>query len=131
MIKVLFAEDSPVVRKGIVNVLKKQPDMEVVGEAENGLVALQLLKEGLRPDVLLSDFNMPKMNGVELIQQMAILNLNIPVIILTMHEDKAFADKAHAAGARGYLLKNGDMEELATCIKNVYKGRLVMGKGFN
>lgn len=128
MIKVLFAEDSIIVRKGIVGVLQKQPDLEVVGEAASGVKALQLLQNGLQPDVLLTDFNMPQMNGLELVQHVTELNMNLPSIILTMHTDIAFMQKALAAGARGYLLKNGDMNELVTCIRNVHNGLLVVGK---
>jgi DNA-binding NarL/FixJ family response regulator len=128
MIRVLFAEDNAVVRKGIAGILQKQPDLEIVGEAENGVQALQLLQNGLQPDVLLTDLNMPEMNGVELIHNVANMDIDLPCIILTMHTDKAFMDKALAAGARGYLLKNGDMDELFTCIRNVHSGLLVIGK---
>lgn len=127
MIKVLFAEDNDAVRRGIVGVLQKQPDLKVVGEAENGAVALELLQNGLRPDVLLTYLNMPEMDGLQLIYQIAGLNLGLPAIVLTMHVDIAFMKKALLAGARGYLLKNGDMDELVACIRNVHKGLLVVG----
>lgn len=127
MIKVLFAEDNDAVRRGIVGVLQKQPDLKVVGEAENGAVALELLQNGLRPDVLLTDLNMPEMDGLQLIYQIAGLNLGLPAIVLTMHVDIAFMKKALLAGARGYLLKNGDMDELVACIRNVHNGLLVVG----
>ena len=128
MIRVLFAEDNAVVRKGIAGILQKQPDLEIVGEAENGVQALRLLQNGLQPDVLLTDLNMPEMDGLELIQNVADLDLHLPCIILTMHTDRAFMDKALAAGAMGYLLKNGDMDELFACIRNVHNGLLVIGK---
>lgn len=127
MIKVLFAEDNDAVRRGVVGVLQKQPDLKVVGEAENGAVALELLQNGLRPDVLLADLNMPEMDGLQLIHQIAGLNLGLPAIVLTMHVDIAFMKKALLAGARGYLLKNGDMDELVACIRNVHNGLLVVG----
>lgn len=127
MIKVLFAEDNDAVRRGVVGVLQKQPDLKVVGEAENGAVALELLQNGLRPDVLLTDLNMPEMDGLQLIYQIAGLNLGLPAIVLTMHVDIAFMKKALLAGARGYLLKNGDMDELVACIRNVHNGLLVVG----
>ena len=128
MIKVLFVEDHAVVREGIARVLKRQADMEVVGEAENGAIALQLLNDGLQVDVVLTDMNMPVMNGLELIQQMSSLKLNVPVIILTMHADTAFVENALASGFRGYLLKNGDMDELVACIRDVHAGQLVISK---
>lgn len=128
MIKVLFAEDSAVVRKGIVGVLQKQPDLEVVGEAENGAIALQFLQNGLQADILLTDLNMPQMDGLQLAKQIGGLKLNLQVIILTMLANKAFRERALAAGVRGYLLKNGNMEELVASIRNVHKGLLVIGK---
>jgi DNA-binding NarL/FixJ family response regulator len=130
MIKVLFAENNDVVRRAIVNVLKKQPDFEIVGEVENGAAALQLLQDGLQPDVLLTDFNMPLMNGLQLVEHVASLNLGLSAIILTMHINATFMEKAMMAGAKGYLLKNGDMDELINCIREVHKGRLVVGNEF-
>lgn len=128
MIRILFVEDSAVVRRGIVNILQKQPDFQVIGEAENGAIALQLLQNGLQPDVLLTDFNMPQINGLQLIEHVSKLDPDLPAIILTMHDNTAFKDMALAAGARGYLLKNGDMDELAACIRDVYNGQQVIGK---
>jgi two-component system response regulator DegU len=128
MIKILFAEDNPVVRSGVVNVLQKEPDLAVIGEAESGMEALDLLKKGLQPDILLTDFNMPQMTGLQLIQE--IDDENLPAIVLTMHTNSVFLDKALAAGAKGYLLKNGDMEELLACIRDVHRGLVVIGKEF-
>ena len=71
---------------------------------------------------------MPEMDGLQLIHQIARLNLSLPAIVLTMHVDIAFMKKAMAAGARGYLMKNGDMDELVACIRNVHNGLLFIGK---
>ena len=128
MIKVLIAEDHAIVRRGIVSVLQKQVDLEVIGEAENGAVAMRLLNGGLLPDVLLTDINMPEMDGLQLVEQITALSINLPAIVLTMHTDKQFREKAMAAGARGYLLKNGDMDELVACIRAVHSGLRVVGK---
>lgn len=130
MIKMLIAEDNTIVRNGIVRVLEKQLDLEVVGEAENGVIALQLLQDGLQPDVVLTDMNMPGMSGLKLLEQIEAQHNHLPTIILTMHADRTYLEKALAAGVRGYLLKNGDMDELVAGIRDVHKGLLVVGKEF-
>ena len=130
MIKVFVVEDHAVVRKGIISVLQQQDGLAVLGEAEDGITALRSLHNGLQPDVLLTDLNMPGMDGIQLVRRITDQKINLPCIILTMHNSAEFLEKAQAAGARGYLLKNGDMQELIACIKDVHNGLLVVGKEF-
>lgn len=92
MIKILLVEDSPIVRQGIATLLNAQADMQVIGEATNGAEAISWLQEKLLPDIILTDLNMPEMDGIELTQQVQALGLNTTkVIILTMHGKKCLS----------------------------------------
>jgi DNA-binding NarL/FixJ family response regulator len=125
MIKLIVVEDNPIVLDGIVQLIKLQKDMTVIGEAANGYQALQLLEDGLSPDIVLTDLNMPGLSGIDLARQIRILASNmIKVIILTMHAKKSFVAEAFKAGASGYLLKDGDFEELYDAIRQVHLDQL-------
>jgi DNA-binding NarL/FixJ family response regulator len=129
MIKIILAEDNAIVRKGLARLLNGQEDMKVVGEAENGNKAMDLLNTGIQADIVLADMNMPDMDGITLTSRMCTSPCckNIHVIILTMHARTDFVQRALDAGAKGYLLKNGDVEELLTGIRQVFKGGEYIG----
>jgi DNA-binding NarL/FixJ family response regulator len=130
MIKLLLVEDNDIVRHGIASLLKAEEDMEVIAEANDGLQALELLRSGVHPDIVLTDLNMPEMDGIELTRQIHSSELSaIKVIILTMHSKQIIVDKALQAGAKGYLLKNGDFEELYDAIRGVYQNQLYISAG--
>jgi DNA-binding NarL/FixJ family response regulator len=122
MIKIIVAEDNEVVRNGIARLLNSEPDMEVIAEAENGLEVIELLKEGIQPDVVLADLNMPILDGIGLSDQITATFSAIKVIILTMHWRIEFVERALKAGAKGYLLKDGDFEQLMEGIRTVSAG---------
>ena len=122
MIKILVAEDNKVVRKGIIGLLNAEPDMQVVADVENGLEAIELLNDGIIPDVVLADLNMPIMDGIALSDQIAVSFNAVKVIILTMHWRVEFVERALKAGAKGYLLKDGDFEQLMEGIRKVSAG---------
>jgi DNA-binding NarL/FixJ family response regulator len=122
MIKIIVAEDNEVVRNGIARLLNSEPDMEVIAEAENGLEVIEFLKEGIHPDVVLADLNMPILDGIGLSDQITATFSAIKVIILTMHWRIEFVERALKAGAKGYLLKDGDFEQLMEGIRTVSAG---------
>lgn len=129
MIRILVVEDNKIVRSSIVMLIGQERDFLIVGEAEDGQAALELLQTGLEVDVVLSDLNMPRMNGIELTEKISAFEVNIKVIILTMHDKETFATRAFNAGARGYLLKSGDMDALCKGIVKVHSGEKVIGDG--
>jgi DNA-binding NarL/FixJ family response regulator len=131
MIRILLVEDNTMIRELVGDLLNGQDNFEVVGKAENGLVALQLLKNGLQPDVVITDLNMRGMDGIELTENMMPLYPAPKVIILTMHAGAAFLKRAMEAGARGYVLKSGDMNELYQAVTQVHGGQLVIGANAN
>ena len=130
IIKLLLVEDNTIVREGIAGLIEIQEDLEVIGEAAGGPEALSLLQGGLRPDIVLTDLNMPVMDGIELTERICALAIsNISVIMLTMHNKQIFVDKSFKAGAKGFLLKNGDFEELFMGIRQVYQNEFFVSAG--
>jgi len=120
-IKVLITDDHPVVREGLSAMLNKEPDIQVVGEAENGTEAIDKAKE-LQPDVVLMDLRMPEVDGVEAMRQIRAANPGIKFIVLTTYDNDEYIFKGIEAGARAYLLKDAPREELFKAIRAVYKG---------
>jgi len=130
IIKLLLVEDNTIVREGIAGLIEIQEDLEVIGEAAGGPEALSLLQGGLRPDIVLTDLNMPVMDGIELTERICALAIsNISVIMLTMHNKQIFVDKSFKAGAKGFLLKNGDFDELFMGIRQVYQNQSFVSAG--
>jgi NarL family two-component system response regulator LiaR len=120
-VRVLIVDDHPMVRRGLRLFLETSEDMEVVGEAENGRVAVELAEQ-LKPDVILMDLVMPEMDGVLAIREIRTLQLETQILVLTSFssDDKIFP--AVKAGALGYLLKETDAEELAEAIRQAASG---------
>lgn len=121
IIKVLLAEDHTIVRKGIRSLLDDEADIEVVGEAENGRDAVVKTGE-LLPDVVLMDYTMPILNGLEATRQIKKRFPDVKIIILTMHADEEYIFQFLQAGASGYLVKQTAPKELVSAIQAVYLG---------
>src|SRR5260370_22704017 len=120
-IRILIADDHPVVRLGIKASLKPQRDMTVVGEACDGVEALALIKEQL-PDVVLLDLRMPRMDGLDVVAELKASSLSIKVIIMTTFESEADVCHSVKAGVRGYLPKDSSLEEILDAIRRVNVG---------
>lgn len=121
-VKLLIADDHPVVRSGLRGMLEGQPDFEVVGEAEDGAEAVALVGR-LGPDVVLMDLRMPKMDGVAATSRIKAEHPETNVLVLTTYESDADILKAVAAGATGYLLKDTPREGLYGAIRAAAEGR--------
>ncbi len=124
-IRVLLADDHPIILDGLKLGLKKDPHIEVVAQANNGRTALELIQE-LRPDVAIIDIDMPKLNGIELIKEAIRLELNSKIILLTLHNDEDLFHDALELGAKGYLLKDSAVQEVITAVNAVAEGRLFL-----
>jgi DNA-binding NarL/FixJ family response regulator len=117
-IKVLIADDHQIVREGLRSMLEKEPEIRVVGEAEEGRTTLRLARE-LAPDVIIMDVAMPDLNGIEATRQITAEFPTINIIALSMHDDRRFVLNMLKAGAKGYLLKDSAFKELAKAIRAV------------
>lgn len=120
-IKVLLAEDHTIVRKGIRSLLDDQPNIEVIGEAEDGREAIEKVEQ-LFPDIILMDNTMPNLNGLEATRQIKKRFPEIKILILTMHTNEEYILQFLRAGASGYLVKQTAPNELVSAIEAVYRG---------
>jgi len=120
-IRVLLAEDHTIVRQGISALLRSEPDIEVAGEAADGLEALELAKK-LIPDVVLMDIAMRNLNGLEATRKIKKLFPHTKVLILTMYDNEEWIFQILKVGASGYLIKDSAMTELTAAIRAVYQG---------
>lgn len=125
-IKLVLADDHHIVREGFRLVLESQPDFQVIGEASDGLEAKQLA-EKLKPDVLVLDLMMPKMNGLEVVRQVRKLT---NVVVLSMHNDEAYVIEALRNGAFGYVLKDSTKSELIAAVRKAAQGQRYLGTPF-
>ncbi|MCX5813836.1 MAG: response regulator transcription factor [Proteobacteria bacterium] len=121
-IKILLADDHKIIREGLHALLEKNPNMEVVAEAQDGLTAVRLAKK-LLPDIVIMDIGMPDMNGINATGQIISETKGIRVIALSMHSDRRFVLQMLKAGASGYLLKDSAFEELELDIMTVMSGQ--------
>lgn len=122
MINIILADDHNIVRNGIRNLLEKETDIQVAGEALSGSEVLQLL-EANRTDIILADMNMPGYSGIELAEKIKTSGNAAKVILLTMHDHQHYINKAFQAGVSAYLIKSISPDELLFAIRQVHKGR--------
>jgi NarL family two-component system response regulator LiaR len=122
-IRVLIADDHPVVREGLRGLLEVQPNIELVGEAVDGAEAVEKARS-LSPDVILLDMVMPRKDGVQAITEIKEENPGARILVLTSFSEGEKAFPAIKAGALGYLLKDSSPEELLQAIRNVYRGEV-------
>ena len=127
-ITILIADDHTVVRDGLSSMLAKQEDFRVVGEARNGLDAVEKARE-LRPDVVLMDLRMPEMDGVEAMRHIREVEQNAKFIVLTTFDSDEYIFDAIDAGANGYLLKDASREDLFKAIRAVHAGESLIEPG--
>ena len=120
-LRILLAEDHRILREGLKRLIDEQPNMEVVGEADNGITAWQKTKE-LEPDIVLMDISMPRLNGAEATIKIKELCPNVKIVALTGHRASAYLNEVLKAGASGYVLKQAAIDELIEAIQVVAKG---------
>jgi DNA-binding NarL/FixJ family response regulator len=123
-LRILVAEDHPLFRKGMISLLSSVPDFEVVGEAATGEEAVTRTAE-LQPDVVLMDLQMPEVNGIEATRRILQESPSVRVLVVTLFEDDDSVFMALRAGARGYVLKDSDEEEMVMAIRAVGRGEAI------
>jgi two-component system response regulator NreC len=127
-IRIILADDHRIVRQGLRILLEAEPDMEVIGEADNGRKVLKLAQE-LIPDVIIMDLSMPELNGIEATRQILSGAPEVKVVALSMHSDSLFVLNMIKAGASGYLLKDCALEELVKAIRTVVSHKTYLSPG--
>jgi DNA-binding NarL/FixJ family response regulator len=121
-LRILLAEDHKMMREGLRMLIDREANMEVVGEADNGLAAITLTQE-LKPDVVVMDVSMPELNGLKATQRLKGLVPEAKVLILTRHSDSSYIQQLLRAGASGYVLKKSASEELVRALQRVAAGQ--------
>ncbi|HVH52951.1 MAG TPA: response regulator transcription factor [Actinomycetota bacterium] len=129
VIRVGVAEDHPLAREGLVQLLESAEDIVIVGEAADGEEALELADSiGGEPDIFLVDINLPGMDGLEVTRRLSDMHPDVRVIIITANEDPAYATEAVKAGAKAYVLKSADGEEVLDTVRMVAHGHAVLDR---
>ncbi len=120
-IHIVIADDHMLLRQGIKKVLELEPDMRVIGEAADGEETIKMAQD-LRPDIILLDINMPKINGLEVTKRLSLSPSRSKIVILTINDDETYVLEIIKAGAAGYLLKDIESGMLVKAIRTVYRG---------
>jgi DNA-binding NarL/FixJ family response regulator len=128
MIRILLADDQTITRTGLRTLLAAQEGIEIIGEAKNGEEAIELA-DSLQPDVILMDLRMPGINGIEATRRIHRISPHIGILVVTVFEDDTSVFPAIRAGARGYLLKNTEQDELLRAIHTVANGGAIFSPG--
>jgi DNA-binding NarL/FixJ family response regulator len=122
MLKILLAEDHTIVRNGIRMLLEMDESIHIVAEATNGFDVVDMLKKGVEVDMILTDINMPGIDGLTLLSKLKPDFSNIQVVMLSMHDNENYVAEAFRGGAAGYLLKSSSAEELLFALKHIKSG---------
>ena len=121
--RILLVDDHPMMRTGLAQIIDKQPDMVTCGEAGTAAEALEKVP-GLSPDLILSDITMPGRSGVEFIKDIRSARPDLPILIVSMHDETVYAERVLRAGARGYIMKEAGGENLLIAMRQILKGQV-------
>ncbi len=124
---VFIVDDHPMMRDGISQVINQQPDLEVIAEASGGPEALDKLSD-ISPEIALVDISLKGMNGIELTREIRKRFKNLPVLILSMHPEKYYAERAVKAGAKGYIMKHETSDKVLKAIRRVLEGKFYLSE---
>jgi DNA-binding NarL/FixJ family response regulator len=126
--KIFLVDDHPLVREWLTNLIHQQPDLSVCGEAESAPQALQAVGN-LKPDVAIVDISLKSGSGIELIKNIRAIAPEVAVIVLSMHDENLYAERALRAGARGYIMKRETAKKVIAAIRQVLEGKLYLSEG--
>jgi DNA-binding NarL/FixJ family response regulator len=128
--KVLIVDDHPIVRDGLVTLINHESDLTVCGEAEEPQEALEAISQ-LKPDVVIVDITLKGSNGIELTKSIKARSPGLPVIVLSIHDESVYAERALRAGAQGYLMKEVVSERIITAIRTVLSGEIYVSNAMS
>lgn len=126
--QVMIVDDHAMVRDGLAMLVNAQPDMEVWGDAEDGGEAMAKLESEHHPDIVLVDLSLKTLSGMELIKSIRIMIPSLPMLVVSMHDENAYAERALRAGARGYVMKMEAGDVLINAIREVLKGNYYLSE---
>ncbi len=130
MKKIVIAEDHTILREGLKALLSQHPDLEIAGEARDGLEAVRVISD-LKPDLALMDLSMPKMNGIDAIREVRRCCPGTKILVLTVHKNEEYVVASLKAGANGYLLKESTHQELIQAVTHVLDGKPYLSPGIS
>ena len=123
--KVLLVDDHPVVRQALAELIDQESELSVCGKAEDAAAALQAIATA-RPDIAVVDLSLPQVSGLELIKEIRAHYSDVPVLVLSIHDESLYAERVLRAGARGYVMKEDASEKLLLAIRRVLSGRIYL-----
>jgi DNA-binding NarL/FixJ family response regulator len=124
---ILLVDDHPVTRQGVAVLINQQPDLTVCGEADSAPAAIELIQE-CEPDMAIVDLTLKTTGGIELIKHARTLRPGMPVLVMSMHDESLYAERALRAGASGYIMKQEASEKILTAIRQVLSGELYLSE---
>ena len=128
--RVLIVDDHPIFRDGIIQLINQEPDLCVCGEASAAPQALTAVEE-LKPDMVVSDISIQGTNGIELMKSIRAQHPNLPVLMVSMHDENLYAERALRAGARGYIMKAAPSEKVLEAIRRILEGGMYLSEALN
>jgi DNA-binding NarL/FixJ family response regulator len=128
--RIFIVDDHPVFREGLSKVIGQEPDLEVCGEADTAAEAFSKI-DALAPDLVMTDIGLPGKGGLELIQDIHAINPSLPVVVVSMHEEKLYAERVLRAGGRGYVMKQAGPAKMLQAIRTVLSGRIAVSEAIS
>jgi DNA-binding NarL/FixJ family response regulator len=126
-IRILIVDDHPLVRQGLIGLISTQPDFEVCGEA-SGIAEARQVAAAVRPDVAIVDLTLKDGNGIELIKELKVLYADLKLLVISMHDESVFAERALRAGAAGYVSKHEAIRTIVQAVRTVLDGKLYLSQ---
>ncbi len=128
--RIFIVDDHPIFRKGLIQLINEETDMEVCGEAEDVFSATHKVRQ-LKPDLVIVDITLKDTSGLELIKFIQDNNLNIPSLVLSMHDEKVYAERALVSGAKGYIMKQEMSGQVTTAVRQILSGKIYISENMN
>lgn len=125
--RLLILDDHPMMREGLAQLINNEPDLIVCGQAGTGVEGLELVTK-LKPDLLLADISLPDRSGIEVIKDSLALHPEVPVLVISMHDETLYAERILRAGARGYIMKQEGGQKLMAAIRQVLNGKVYVSE---
>jgi len=128
--RIFLVDDHPIFRKGLIQLINEETDMEVCGEAEDVFSATHKIRQ-LKPDLVIVDITLKDTSGLELLKFIQDNNINIPSLVLSMHDEKVYAERALVSGAKGYIMKQEMSDQVTTAIRHILTGKIYVSESMN